>query len=79
MKQIISTFLLLLLITGCNKQNNNNINAIPESLNAEEDSIYFYWEKDKRTEEEWKEWEDSINSIATQVKELVKKGIINEQ
>jgi hypothetical protein len=75
MKQIFYIFLLLLVI-GCSRQSSN---ITPKTSEADEDSIYFYWEKEPRTEKEWNEWEDSINSIASQVQELVKEGIINEQ
>lgn len=76
MKQIIYVFLLLLLVIGCSKPSSN---TTPKTSETDEDSIYFYWEKEPRTEKEWNEWEDSINSIASQVQELVKEEIINEQ
>ena len=73
MKYFSFFILTAMLMVSCGKRTDYETTS--------EDSVYeeyFSWEKEERTEEEWQEWADSLNSTAEQIKELINKGIIHE-
>lgn len=77
MKKIIPIFIASLLIVGCKNEKIQVNNNIPSS-EVNDDDCYFYWEKDTLSNYEKQAKIDSINAIAEEVKQLIKKGIIHE-